>query len=668
MKKLVTLMLAIALFSGFSAFAAKIYLVQSGTTGAAGWRAAGVGDTLVNLSVVGAGGSAVSLNQWLDDKRLATPVFSGHAFASGDQIWLAAGTYTLNGRDSISSGVSMYGGFAGTELAVTERVKASALPWDYANPTIIDGAGAYIGIMTTSSATLTSVIDGITFQNCTNSNRNSSGGGAKIQGAKTVMQNCIVTLCKTTGAVATGASAGVTILSKGILKDSYIHHNTGTSTGTSGGGVSVYGDTCMVSGCKIEYNSNGAAGGLFLYSKTSGVKISNSSFSYNTANASSNANGGGISSYITAVNAAPITIENCTFTANVAGGSGGGAFLNQNTATNVYKVIGCTFNLNVSNAAGGNSATGGGGLIISTCNYIIDKCTFTANSSSAASNGGLLIVSSSSCLITNSKFLDNKSNTTNFIASGKTVADNTGSAIYCKVNLTANNCLFAGNTGTTVIHFYGGLVSSSFNNCTFANNLSSAAAPANVQLLNLTPRYSFTNCLFNKIGTFSGQIPYFTNCGFETTIPTGGVIVNCVTDITDASFNNYAAGDYSLSQFSPAVDTGLNLADSVGYKKITTDILGCPRPVGTGYDMGCYEYGGIVPNAVFTPRQDIIGFAVLKNALVSKYAGTVRVYSISGKLFKNGLISEGEQIQLPSGVYIVRLSSSKGDLIQKVVL
>ncbi|MEI6556405.1 MAG: right-handed parallel beta-helix repeat-containing protein [Paludibacter sp.] len=653
MKKLITLMLSITFMCSISAFAAKTYLVELGTSGEATWRAPGVGDTIINLQVVGTAGAAVTLNEWLNDKRLATPVFSGHAFTSGDQIWLAKGTYTINGRDSLTAGVSMYGGFAGTEFGVTDRAKASALPWDYANPTIIDGAGAYIGIMTTSSATLTSVIDGITFQNCANSNRNSSGGGAKIQGAKTVMQNCIVTLSKATGTVATGASAGVTLLSKGTLKDSYIHHNTGTSTGTSAGGVSVYGDTCVVTGCKIEYNSNGGSGGLYLYSKTSGVKILNCSISNNTANGATNANGGGIGSYITAVNAAPITIENCTITGNIAAGSGGGAYLNQNTATNIYKVIGCTFSSNVSNAAGGNSATGGGGLHIQTCNYIIDKCTFTGNSSSAASNGGLLIASSSSCLITNSKFISNTS-------------PNSGSAIYCKSSLTANNCLFAGNTGTTVIHFYAGLVSSSFNNCTFANNLSSAAAPANIQLLALTPKYSFTNCLFNKIGTYSAQIPLFNYCGFETTVPAGGT--NCITDITDASFNNYAAGDYSLSQFSPAVDTGLNLTDSIGNKKITTDILGCARPVGTGYDMGCYEYGGVPPTAVIAPHQDVIGFTTMKNALVSKYTGVVRVISMSGKLFKNGLIAEGEQIQLPSGVYIVRLTSSKGDLIQKVVL
>ena len=649
MKKLITLMLCITILNSISTITAKTYLVQLGTTGAASWRAVGVGDTLVNLSTAGAAGAAVALNEWLNDKILATPVFSGHSFVSGDQIWLSKGTYTITGRDSLTAGVSMYGGFAGTEYAVTDRAKTSALPWDYTNTTIIDGASTYIGIMTSSSATLTSVIDGITFQNCANSIRNSSGGAAKIQGAKTVMQNCIVTLCKATGAVGTGASAGVSILSKGTLKDSYIHHNTSTSTGSGGGGICVYGDTCVLSGCKIENNTSVAGGGLYLYSKTSGVKVMNCSISNNTA---SSGNGGGICSYITAVNGAPITISACTVTSNIAALSGGGAYLTQSTVTNVFQISNCTFTSNISNAPGGNSATGGGGVWIGACNYVFDKCTFTGNSSTYAANGAMLNNSAASTLITNSKFIGN-------------ISPVGGSAIYCKVSMTANNCLFAGNTGTTVIHFYGATVSSSFNNCTFANNLSSAAAPANLQLLALLPKYSFTNCLFNKIGLFSGQTPLFTNCGFETTIPAGGV--NCVTDITDASFKNFAGGDFSLGANSPAIDTGISLADSIGNKKITTDILGCARPVGAGYDMGCYEYGGVPPTSVFTPHQDIIGFTVLKNGLISKFAGTVHVFSITGKMVKTGVISEGEKITLPSGIFIIQLSTTQAQIVQKVI-
>ncbi len=651
MKKLITLMFSITFMLSISAYAAKTYLVQLGTSGAATWRAPGVGDTIINLQVVGAAGAAVTLNEWLNDKILVTPVFSGHPFASGDQIWLAKGTYTINGRDSLTAGVSMYGGFAGTELSVTERLKASSLPWDYTNATIVDGANAYIGIMTTSSATLTSIIDGITFQNCANSIRNSSGGGAKIQGAKTIMQNCIVTGCKATGTVGTGASAGVSVLTKGTLKDSYIHHNIGTSNGTASGGVTIYGDTCLVSGCKIDNNSNGSGAGMYLYSKTSGAKVLNCSFSNNTAITGA---GGGIACYITATNNAPITIENCTFTANTAATNGGGAYLTQNVVTNVFKVIGCTFTSNISNAPTGNSSYGGGGLNVLTCKYEIDKCTFTSNSATFAGGGGLLIASSSSCLITNCKFNAN------------TMASYGGSAIYCKSNLTANNCLFANNTGTTVVHFYGSTVSSSFNNCTFANNLSSAAAPANIQLLALLPKYSFTNCLLNKVGTYSGQIPLFTNCGFELTVPGGGV--NCVTDITDASFKNAANGDWSLADGSPAIDTGLNLADSIGSKKITTDILGAARPAGTAYDMGCYEFGGVLPNALKSVSVKTDLFAKTSNGIVSKTNGMLDIINLNGQVINTRNIEIGSTVPLQSGIYILRIKNATGVSVQKFIM
>ncbi len=657
MKKLFTLMLSIALFTGSSAFAAKTYLVQLGTSGAVSWRAAGVGDTIVDLSVVGAAGASVTLNQWLDDKRFAKPVFSAHQFASGDQIWLAAGTYNINGRDSLLAGVSMYGGFAGTEYAITERAKASPLAWDFTNASIIDGSGTYIGIMTTYSGTLASVIDGITFQNCTNSNRNGSGGGAKITGAKTIMQNCIVTGCKSVGSLTTGASAGVSVLSKGTLKDSYIHHNTGPLTS---GGVTVYGDTCVVSGCKIDYNTsgstgNGSGGGLYLYSKTSGVKILNCSFSNNSATAGS---GGCISCYITATNASPITISNCTFTGNTTVGSGG-AMLLSSGATNVFNISGCTFTSNSSTTTTANSSYGGGALNLSTSAFNIDNCTFKGNNTTNDSGGAINIPTTSSCLITNSKFIGNTAGT---------VVSTQGSAIYSKTNYTANNCLFAGNIGSTLISFYQSTSASSFNNCTFANNLTSTGTSTSIGLLALTPKYAFTNCLFNKISNaFTGTTaPLITNCGFETTIPAVGV--NCVTDITDASFKDYANGNYSLGEYSPAIDAGLNLADSVGHKKVTTDILGCARPVGAGYDMGCYELGGVPSTAVFTPRQDIIGFSVLKSGIVSKFAGVVQVYSITGKMHKKGLVSEGEQITLQSGVYIVRLYTTNGIISQKIVL
>jgi hypothetical protein len=49
-------------------------------------------------------------------------------------------------------------------------------------------------------------------------------------------------------------------------------------------------------------------------------------------------------------------------------------------------------------------------------------------------------------------------------------------------------------------------------------------------------------------------------------------------------FVNPSANDYRLLATSPAVDAGQTLPS------VTTDIEGTPRPQGTAWDIGCYEY------------------------------------------------------------------------------
>ena len=70
MKKLFTLMLSIALFSGSTTFAATTYYILSSASGTSSWNTsfASTG-TIVDLSTVN-GGAAASFNAWFADKSL----------------------------------------------------------------------------------------------------------------------------------------------------------------------------------------------------------------------------------------------------------------------------------------------------------------------------------------------------------------------------------------------------------------------------------------------------------------------------------------------------------------------------------------------------------------------------------------------------------------------
>ncbi|MEI6753423.1 MAG: YDG domain-containing protein, partial [Paludibacter sp.] len=577
-----------ALLWSMSVASATIYYVKLGTNGTASWDAsyASTG-TIVDLSTVNKG-SAATFNAWFADKSLATPQFAGTKLASGDQVWIAAGTYYLTGTVTLKAGVSIYGGFAGTAgETVANRAKNSTDKWDFSNITALDGSvggvKTYIAI-TGGDAVLTTLVDGLTIQNCNNGSTSTSGGAGKITGAATTMQNCIITACTlATGSTAgTGASAGITLTAAGLLKDSYIHHNTASTN--YGGGITVSGSLCTVSGCKIEYNTTtGDGGGIYLYSYASGVNISNCSFSYNSANLA----GGAIATYVTNAPASPIGISTCTFTGNNAKGSGGAMNLSVTGAT--FNISGCTFTSNYSTVSSSTGA-GGGALILSNSAFSIDKCTFTGNYTTLSSGGAITIPSTSSCTISNSKFLANTAGST---------TTSSGSAIYSKSNYTANNCLFADNTGITPITFYTSAAASTYQNCTFANNLSSTGTAAPIVLLNIGsspyPPYIFSNCLFYNVSQFSGQTnPTTTNCASDRALSNISIKTIAATDFVDADNATIANRNYSLAAGSNIVDAGTTIA------ACSPDIAGVIRPQGDSFDIGVYEYVKTTPTVTIS--------------------------------------------------------------------
>ncbi|GAB5519161.1 MAG: hypothetical protein RhofKO_14120 [Rhodothermales bacterium] len=223
---------------------------------------------------------------------------------SGDEIWVAAGTYypdaglgQADGNRSASfqlkTGVTLYGGFAGSETSLGQRSIAD-------NPTILsgdldqnDGAdfannseNAY-HVVTATGPDATAVLDGftITAGNADGSGDDRRGGGIYvISGSPTLRQNTI-----------TGNSAefGGGILSAGspVISASTI---TGNRATVSGGGLSTRTANATLSGSTITGNTAaGNGGGVYT---TSGVlTITSTTIASNTAVGS----GGGIANSFT---------------------------------------------------------------------------------------------------------------------------------------------------------------------------------------------------------------------------------------------------------------------------------------------------------------------------------------------------------------------------------
>jgi Bacterial Ig domain/Right handed beta helix region/Calx-beta domain len=118
--------------------------------------------------------------------------------SSGDEIWVAAGTYkpgvTRTNTFQLKSGVTVYGGFNGTETSAAQRVMS--------NQTILSGDIGTLGTFTDNcyhvvTGATGGVIDGFVirdgFANTTDFGVNSGGGGVLCYGTSPTIRNCVFT-------------------------------------------------------------------------------------------------------------------------------------------------------------------------------------------------------------------------------------------------------------------------------------------------------------------------------------------------------------------------------------------------------------------------------------------------------------------------------------------
>ncbi len=513
-----------------------------------------------------------------------------NASSSGDQIWVAAGTYvpmhrsdvsngtgpqTLNNRFNsfvMKTGVSIYGGFVGNEISLALRnytTNVTILSGDIG--TAITATDNCYHVLISASASGGGRLDGFTVRDgyadysATNITvygqtvRGNRAGGIYIVTANPDIYNCIIRKNTALDGAGGGGIFSSSTASPVISNCSFIQNSTSNASapGTCYGGGIVIGSIdpqiTTLTGCTFSSNSADAEGGGVYVGFGGNASLSNCIFTSNSAFK------GGALGLNTAT---AISVTDCQFTSNTATQKGGAIY----DSISVASITNCTFNSNTALTGGsifnynstcnissgtftGNSATGGfgpynigGGSIadLSTSTTTITNCSFT-NSTSNHFGGAISSMNGDDLTISNCNFSNN-------------TATNSGGGIYSSLALLkVTNSSFLSNTASS-----GGAINSSsvgaagfINDCIFAGN--SASANGGAVFLDYSD-VSLTNCMITgnkasmgggiaRIGDHNSGL--ISNCTIASNLATsaGGGIYTNLTAIPGNTLNSILWGN-----------------------------------------------------------------------------------------------------------------------------
>lgn len=229
-----------------------------------------------------------------DLQKMIDELADNNVSQQAGEVWVAAGTYKpqsqlISGMNYSASfrmrdGISVYGGFAGTESSKLERVKKSAMPWDFQNPTVLEAAYYESKLAWTNSKwtvgsdsrhvvwfapmsgesefTRVTTLDGVTVQGGyaqgntgLDDFKTDCGAGVYMDGANAYLSNCIVR-----ENYATGNGGGV-YLKNGRVQTSLIYNNNADA---DGGAVYVE-NRGLVHRSMLTNNSALNGAGVYLY-------------------------------------------------------------------------------------------------------------------------------------------------------------------------------------------------------------------------------------------------------------------------------------------------------------------------------------------------------------------------------------------------------------------
>ena len=274
------------------------------------------------------------------------------------EVWIAKGMYRptekmvsdddRSATFQLLSGVSLFGGFAGSEQSLEERDRNADGSW--VHETILSGdlgenddQSTYVDnaytVVFASELNEPVTLDGLTIT----AGRSDNTGGLEAEmtdggGIYLASGTLTVTNSTLTGNAADGYGGGIASVGTLTVTNSTL---TGNQAGSDGGGIFVDSGTVNVANSTFESNSAESGGGIFVDSGT--VSVANSTFESNSAES-----GGGIF-----VDSGTVSVANSTFEGNDAANGGGISSDGTLTVTN------STLTGNQANRGGGIANYGG---------------------------------------------------------------------------------------------------------------------------------------------------------------------------------------------------------------------------------------------------------------------------------------------------------------------
>ena len=592
----------------------------------------------------GANGDCLS---WDTACELQTAIFNA---VSGDQIWVAAGSYkpTMDTNRTaafqLKSGVAIYGGFPAAGGDWSQR------DWE-TYPATLSGDIGVSGnnadnsyhVVKSNGVDASAILDGFTISlGYANGTSNDTCGGMYNRNSSPTLSN--VTFSGNTAIYYGGGMHNDN--SSPILSNVTFSSNSASYYG--GGMSNTYSSSSTLSNVTFIANTAGNFGGG-MYNNSSSPSLSNVTFSGNTA---SN-HGGGMSNF-----GGSASLSNVTFIGNTATRSGGGMYNYNNSAT----LSNVTFIDNLATNDGGgmfnsqssstlsdvtfidNLATNdGGGMFNSQSSSTLSDITFSGNtagsfgggmynlqgnptlsnvtfsSNSATNDGGGMYNNSSSPRLTNVTFSGNSAandgggmynsqgdlSLTNVTFSGNSAANDGGGMYNLQGNPSLNNITFSGNNAE---HFGGGMLSfqssPTLRNVTFSGN--TATSYYGGGMYNDNSSASLTNAiLWGKTpDQIRGDSTTVTYSDVQGGYPGTGNI-NDDPLLGPLADNGGLTQTHAIAAGSPAIDAGdPDVCPNIDQRAFTRPIDGDEN--GTAIcDMGAYEYGSYP--AVFSLTVEHVG-------------------------------------------------------------